>query len=65
MESLDNEIQAKQALLQNEIINKNLDKTSFINYCLSKKENGDDLNNWSLNELESIVKEFVILIINY
>ena len=52
MESLDNEIQAKQALLQNEIINKNLDKTSFINYCLSKKENGDDLNNWSLNELE-------------
>jgi hypothetical protein len=60
MESLDNEIQAKQALLQNEIINKNLDKTSFINYCLSKKENGDDLNNWSLNELESIVKEFVI-----
>ncbi len=60
MESLDNEIQAKQALLQNEIINKSLDKTSFINYCLSKKENGDDLNNWTLSELEEIVKEFVI-----
>ena len=59
MESLDIEIQTKQTLLQNEIINKNLDKTSFINYCLSKKENGDDLNNWTLAELQEIVKEFV------
>ena len=34
------EIQAKQTLLQTEIIEKNYDKTSFINFCLSKKENG-------------------------
>ena len=53
------EIQQKQMLLQSEIIDKNLDKTSFINYCLSKKENGDDLNNWTLAELQAIVKEFV------
>jgi sorting nexin-7/30/sorting nexin-8 len=59
MESSDQEIQAKQALLQSEIIDKNLDKGSFINFCLSKKENGDDLNNWTLQELEEIVKEFV------
>ena len=59
MEVLDNEIQAKQSLLQTEIIDKNLDKGSFINFCLSKKENGDDLNNWTLSELEGIVKEFV------
>ena len=53
------EIQAKQQLLQNEIIDKNYDKGSFINFCLSKRDNGDDLNNWTLSELETIVKEFV------
>lgn len=53
------EIQAKQTLLQNEIIEKNYDKTAFINFCLSKKENGDDLNNWTLDELKEIVSEFV------
>ena len=55
----DSEIQAKQTLLQSEIIEKKYDKTAFINFCLSKKENGDDLNNWTLDELTEIVKEFV------
>ena len=55
----DEEIQAKQTLLQTEIIEKNYDKTAFINFCLSKKENGDDLNNWTLDELTEIVREFV------
>ena len=55
----DDEIQAKQTLLQSEIIEKNYDKTAFINFCLSKKENGDDLNNWTLDELTQIVREFV------
>ena len=59
MEGTDQEIQAKQSLLQTEIIEKNLDKGSFINFCLSKKENGDDLNNWTFAELQQIVKEFV------
>ena len=45
MEENMEEIQAKQSLLQTEIIEKNYDKTAFINFCLSKKENGDDLNN--------------------
>ena len=58
MEAGDDEIQQKQMLLQTEIIDKNLDKTSFINFCLSKKENGDDLSNWTLAELQGIVKEF-------
>ena len=53
------EIQAKQTLLQTEIIEKNYDKTAFINFCLSKKENGDDLNNWTVDELTQIVHEFV------
>ena len=59
MEENMEEIQAKQTLLQTEIIDKNYDKTAFINFCLSKKENGDDLNNWTLDELRQIVSEFV------
>ena len=59
MEENMEEIQAKQALLQTEIIEKNYDKTAFINFCLSKKENGDDLNNWTLDELKEIVNEFI------
>ena len=58
MEAGEDEIQQKQMLLQAEIIDKNLDKTNFINFCLSKKENGDDLSNWTLSELQQIVKEF-------
>ena len=58
MESKDDFAQ-KQNLLQTEIIEKNYDKTAFINFCLSKKENGDDLNNWTLEELNEVVQEFV------
>ena len=49
----------KEALLKNEILEKNYDKTAFINYCMSKKDNGDDLNSWTLEELTQIVDEFV------
>ena len=38
MEENNEEIQAKQTLLQTEIIDKNYDKTAFINFCLSKQE---------------------------
>ena len=58
-EENENDIIAKQNLLQEEIIDKNKDKNAFIKLCLSKKKNGDDLNNWTLQELKNIVKEFV------
>ena len=57
MESV--EFGKKQNLLQTEIIDKNYDKTAFINYCMSKKDNGDDLNSWTFEELTQIVNEFV------
>ena len=56
----EDEFQKKQALLQKEIIEKNFDKTAFINFCMSKKDNGDDLNNWTYDELSAIVQEFVL-----
>ena len=58
MES-EEEFQKKQNLLQTEIIEKQFDKTAFINFCMSKKDNGDDLNNWTLEELTQVVKDFI------
>ena len=55
-EDYDNEI--KQALLQEEIVDKNYEKFKFVDFCLSKKEDGDDLNNWTLSELKDLIKEF-------
>ena len=53
------EFSRKQSLLQTEILEKNYDRTAFINFCMSKKENGDDLNNWTYEELTQIIQEFV------
>ena len=55
----EDEFQKKQDLLKNEIIDKNYDKTAFINFCMSKKDNGDDLNNWTYEELSVVVNEFI------
>ena len=53
-----NELEKKKELLKNEIVEKNIDQNSFINYCMSKKQNGDDLNNWTLDELKEVIIEF-------
>ena len=51
-------LQQKQDLLKIEIIDKNYDQMKFLQYCVSQKENGDDLNNWSLDELKTCVHNF-------
>jgi len=51
-------IEEMQALLRKEILEKGYDKTRFINYCLSKREDGDILYNWTLEELKTIVSSF-------
>ena len=48
----------KQNLLQTEILEKNYDQMEFLNFCTSQKENGDDLNNWNLDELKACVENF-------
>ena len=59
MESSSKEdLEQKHQFLLSEIINKNYDSNNFINYCLKKKENGDDLSNWTLEELKQCVSEF-------
>jgi len=52
------QLQLKQNLLQTEILEKNYDQMEFLNFCTSQKENGDDLNNWNLDELKACVENF-------
>ena len=56
---MDDEIDAKKELLQKEILEQNYDQNKFIEFCTNKKENGDDLTQWTLDELKIIVKEFI------
>ena len=53
------ELEEKKTILQTEIIEKNYNQVKFIQFCLSKKPNGDDLNTWTLEELKSTVQEFI------
>ena len=48
----------KQDLLKSEILDKNYDKDKFVDYCMSLKDNGDDLNFWEFEELEEVIKNF-------
>ena len=48
----------KQELLKTEIIDKNLDKDAFLDFCIQKKDNGDDLDNWAVEELWETITEF-------
>ena len=62
MESNDNheidDLKQKKQYLTEEIINKGYNPNDFINLCQSKKENGDDLENWTFEELRQCVEEF-------
>ena len=58
MEQETDQLVLKQELLKTEILDKNYDQTKFLDYCISQKENGDDLNNWTLEELKTCVNNF-------
>ena len=58
LEHNDKDLEEKKSLLQTEILDKNYDQVKFVEFCLSKKPNGDDLTIWSLDELKSTVQEF-------
>lgn len=53
------ELNQKKNLLKTEILDKNYDQDKFIQFCTTKKENGDDMNNWTLSELHTVIAEFV------
>ena len=56
--NIENDLDQKKQYLTEEIINKGYNPNDFLNLCISKKENGDDLENWPFEELKKIVSDF-------
>jgi len=54
--SNNNDKDLKLKFIKENINNENYN--DFISFCLSKKENGDNINNWALEELKLLVQEF-------
>ena len=56
----DSDEQQKQLFLRENILDKGYEAEDFVSYLTSKKgDEGIDLNNWSLEELKSVVNEFI------
>ena len=54
-----NEQEIKQSYLRKEILEKNYDTQSFLDFLTTKKgENASDINNWTIEELKTAVVEF-------
>ena len=58
-EEQDEELELKRNLLQKEIIDGNYNKEQFIDYCLALKPYGDDISQWTYEELKSTVNSFI------
>jgi hypothetical protein len=58
-EEKDEELELKRNLLQKEIIEGNYNKEQFIDYCLALKPYGDDISQWTYDELKSTVNSFI------
>ena len=58
-EEQDEELELKRNLLQKEIIEGNYNKEQFIDYCLALKPYGDDISQWTYDELKSTVNSFI------
>ena len=58
-ENNEDQLLQKQELLKSEIVSKNYDGNKFLKFCLDKKENGDDMNNWTYDELKQCVDDFI------
>ena len=56
---MEDEQEQKQQFLRKEILDENYDPQAFINFLTTKKgETAADINNWTIDELKSIVVEF-------
>ena len=55
----DEELELKRNLLQKEIVEGNYNKEQFIDYCLALKPYGDDISQWTYEELKSTVNSFI------
>ena len=56
---MEDEQEIKQSYLRKEILDNNYDTQSFIDFLITKKgENASDINNWTIEELKTVVIEF-------
>ena len=53
---IDNEKRRKQEYLKMNIIEQNFDPELFINYLIENRLNGEDIDNWNFEELETMVE---------
>ena len=59
---MENEQEIKQSYLRKEILEKNYDTQSFLDFLINKKgEKASDINNWTIEELKKVVIEFTNL----
>ena len=57
---MDDEQEIKQSYLRKEILEKNYDAQSFLDFLTIKKgEKASDINNWTIEELKTVVVEFI------
>ena len=56
---MDEEKVNKQRLLKSEIIDRCYDQTAFIDFCMQQKKDGDDLDNWTYDELKEVIQKFI------
>lgn len=56
---MEDEQEIKQSYLRKEILEKNYDTQSFLDFLITKKgESASDINNWTIEELKTVVVEF-------
>ena len=53
-----NQLKLKEELIKEELENKNYEKEIFLKFISEKKENGSDLNNWSIYELTNEIYSY-------
>ena len=55
-----NDILEKQKLIKENILDKHYDKDQFFSYCMKNKpNNGDNLKNWTMEELTLTINNFI------
>ena len=56
---MEDEQEIKQSFLRKEILEKNYDANVFLEFLITKKgEIASDINNWTIEELHTVVSEF-------
>ena len=61
-EDIDPETEEKQNYLRKNILERGYDVNTFVSFLIEKKgEGGDDVANWSLQDLQGVVNEFLAL----